>query len=128
MLLNRQWNLIINWRAKIEEAGIDKYEYWIHREKLNRKTRGRKEKFQYRRTEYAVRDVQSVDKSLTNRGFEVLELRESHRLGGLRDGVVVFVEILEYRVDRAPDVHVPHGGHNDAKLEIVPSFASSRRC
>ena len=59
------------------------------------------------------------DTSLSIRGFKMLELRELHRLGGLPDGVVVPVKVFADRVDRALDVHVRHGGHHDAKLDVT---------
>ena len=58
--------------------------------------------------------------SLTNRGFEMLELREAQRLSGGRDAIIVPIKVVADRVDRAPDVHLRHGGNPDAKLEVAP--------
>lgn len=57
----------------------------------------------------------------------MLELQNSHRLGGLCDGVVIPVEIFVDRVDCASDVYVIHGGLNNAKQKVVISPASSGR-
>ena len=76
--------------------------YIENHEETEQKTAKRKIRVQKRlSTEYCIREVRSVEKSLTNRGLEMLELREWHRLGGHRDGVVVPVEVLTDRVDRA---------------------------
>ena len=49
----------------------------------------------------------------------MLELRESHWFGVLRDGVIVSVEVFADRIERALDVHVRHNGDKNAKLKIV---------
>ena len=55
-----------------------------------------------------------------NREFEMFELREVQRLGGGSDAIIVPVEILADLVNRARDVHLCHGSHRDAKLQIAP--------
>ena len=50
----------------------------------------------------------------------MLEFREAQRLSGGSDAIIVPVKIVEDRVDRAPNVHLRHGCHHDAKLEVAP--------
>ena len=45
----------------------------------------------------------------------MLELGKAQRFRGGSDAIIVPVEIIADRVNRAPDVHVRHGGHHDAK-------------
>ena len=52
-------------------------------------------------------------------GFEMLELREVHLFRGGSDAVVVPVEVVADRIKCAPDVHLRHGGHHDAKFEVA---------
>ena len=56
---------------------------------------------------------------MLNRRLDVLEFRKSQRLSRSSDSVVVPVEVVADRVNRALDVHVRHGGHDNAKLEVV---------
>ena len=55
-----------------------------------------------------------------NRGLEVLELRRVQRFRGGSDSVVVPVEVVADRVNFAPDVHLRHGDHHDAKFKVAP--------
>ena len=55
-----------------------------------------------------------------NRELEVLELRKVQRFRGGSDSVVVPVEVVADLVNCAPDVHLRHGGHHDAKFEVAP--------
>ena len=57
---------------------------------------------------------------LMDHGLEVLELRKAQRFCGGSDSVVVPVEVVADRVNCAPDVHLRHGSHHDAKLEVAP--------
>ena len=50
---------------------------------------------------------------------EILELRKAQRPRGGSDAIIVPVEVVADRVDRALDVHVRHGIHDDAKLEFA---------
>ena len=54
-----------------------------------------------------------------NLGVEMLKFGEAQRLSGSSDSVVIPVGVDADRVDRAPDVHVRHGSHEDTKLEVV---------
>ena len=58
----------------------------------------------------------------------MLESGVAQRFSGGSDAIIVLVEVVADRVDRGPDVHLRHGGHHDAKLEVAWSPASSRRC
>ena len=57
---------------------------------------------------------------LMDRGLEVLELRKAQRFRGNSDAVVVPVEVVADPINCAPDVHLRHGSHHDARLEVAP--------
>ena len=56
---------------------------------------------------------------MLNRRLDVLEFGKAQRFRSGSDSVVVPVEVVADRVNCAPDVHLSHGGHHDAKLEIA---------
>ena len=49
----------------------------------------------------------------------MLELGEAQRFRGGSDAIIVPVEVIADRVNRAPNLHVRHGGHHYANLEVV---------